>query len=298
MSIDPPKIKTISGTEITAYNICGKQHDYMYNQEIGPKSYSEPIYRGVVGHEALAAYYQGLKDGYSFEECKELAYAVVINELTKVVQETPEDFTKMKLLKNLKDLLETYFAVYAVEPFKVLSVETVYTAPIIPGKLQFGMILDLLIEYTSGPQRGDIVVMDHKFVYNFKTEADLSMDAQLPKYIKAVQANGFYVTKAVFNQIRYRSIENPKNSDLFQRTPLPATKFQIDSVWEEQSEIAVEILENPKKPRRTQSPLVCKGCFYRPLCLAEQQGSNTELMRQALYMKRHRPLKDIVGDVA
>lgn len=288
--------KTVSNTEVTAYNTCTRMHDYMYNQGIGPKRFSSAIYRGVIGHEALAAYYLEIKEGRP-ELALKAAQDVVMKEMARVALETPEEFDTIKLLMDLKSLLEIYARVYAVETFRPLEIEKIYMASV-NDEANYGMILDVLGEYISGPYKGDIVVVDHKFVYNFKSASDLDMDAQMPKYIKTVRANGYTVGKAMFNQLRYRQLKVPSPKDLFQRSSYKPLPGEMDTVWAEQLEAVEEIMNAPRAIRRTQSPFICKSCFYQPLCKAELSGADTTHMRVSMYEKRSRPLKNIAEDAA
>lgn len=291
----------ISNTQITSYNTCKNQHRYAYNLSIQPKKLKDALYRGVIGHKALAGYYNTIKEndkalGLSTVETAEIyALSVIKAELAEVTRSEPENTNRIKILIQLVDLIKQYSAYYKTEPFKVLAVEHAYTAPIVED-IEFGLILDMLVEFTSGPYKGDIVVIDHKFVYNFKSNEELEMDGQLPKYIKAVRNSGYFVTKGIFNQVRYRSLKDPKPSDIFQRTPLRTDKVAIENIWKEQRHTAVEIVMNPAKPIRTLNPYLCKGCDYQPLCKAELSGLDITNMMAANYKKRERPLEALVSD--
>lgn len=288
-------MKIISNSRITTYNTCKKMDQYAYELGVTPKYMKDSFYRGTWGHAALDVYYQGLKAGFSVDMASRAACEVINKELIRVTKEEPENINRIKILAQLSDLIKQYAQFYKTEPFKVLETEKTYTAPI-TEEIEFGLILDLLVEFTAGPYRGDIVVIDHKFVYNFKSTAELEMDAQLPKYIKAVRANGYYVTKGIFNQVRYRSLKDPVPSNIFQRTEVRVNKESIENIWREQRHTAVEIHTNPAKPIRTLSPVVCKYCDFQPLCKAELSGLSITNMLAADYKKRERPLEALVSD--
>jgi hypothetical protein len=288
-------MKIISNSEITTYNICKKLHQLSYGRGVTPKHIKDSYYRGSMGHQALDVYYQALKAGSSVDLACEQAIHVLRQELTRVTKEEPESINRIKILSQLVNLIVSYNKFYQEEPFRVLETEKTYTAPI-TEELEFGLILDLLVEFTAGPYRGDIVVIDHKFVYNFKSTAELEMDAQLPKYIKAVRANGYYVTKGIFNQVRYRSLKDPSPTDIFQRTEVRVNKTSIDNIWRENRHTAVEIHSSPAKPIRTLSPIVCKYCDFQEPCKAELSGLDITNMLAANYKKRERPLEALVSD--
>lgn len=289
-------MKIISNTQVNTYNLCTQMHRYMYDEEIGPKFLPNPLYRGVVGHTALEAYYLVLMEGGTVDQALAAGLDVIRKELTKVVTETPGAYDRIELLAQLDAVLRAYAAYYRVEPFKVLAVEKIYTAPIVVDELAYGLVLDLLIELTTGQFRGDIEVVDHKFVYNFKTSDELELNAQLPKYIKATRDNGIPVARGMFNQIRYRMLKDPDPKKIFMRVPARTSKAAIETIWAEQRDTAIEIANNPAPPRRLLVDHVCKTCFYRQLCKAEMIGQDTTTMRDTLFQKRERPLKNIMGE--
>jgi hypothetical protein len=284
----------ISNTEITSKNTCDKQHDYMYNQELEPRVYSLHIRRGVAGHAILESYYNCRKDNWNHEAAVDYA----MDTLRQIIMESdPDDLDHTKMLGQLSKLMIKYFELHSDDKFNVLAVEQIFTAPMIDGLIEFGMYLDVLIEHTAGEYRGSIDLLDHKFVNNFKTPDELRLDAQQPKYVKVTRLNGINVRQAIFNQIRYRSMKDPKPEDLFRRSPLMSTRKAVDTVWEEATQTAVDVYEQDKgiqlaNNRRRQSYSACKYCPFKDLCMAELAGEDTTIMRQMGFQKRSRPLKD------
>lgn len=293
----------ISNTQIAAKNLCDKAHDYQFIKKIVPKRLPTAIYRGVIGHAALEQYYLLLKDGKSVEECRDAALSVLDKEINKIATSTPEEFEQIGLLVNLRALIRDYAEVYRIEPFKVLEVEKVFTTkastqvrflPVI----DYGLKLDLLVEMTKGEHRGDLVVVDHKFVYNFKTALDIQMDAQLPKYIKTLRDNGFIVTKGFFNQIRTRVMKNPSPVDLYRRDWIKTNKAETEQIWTEQLQSAEQILKAQEfntPPIRTMSLLVCRSCMYQGPCKAELNGDNVTQMLEANYEPSTYGYSDLSG---
>jgi hypothetical protein len=274
----------ISNTQATLANTCGKAHHYRFVEEIEPKleTMSMALYRGIIGHEALQAYYELLKAGHPVEECKKAAQKVIEDEMSRVMRELPHDFERIKVLANLFRLIDAYAERYRVEPFEVIEVEKVYTSPIEEG-LQYGGKIDVLIRYTSGIYRGDYAVMDHKFVYNFKSLDDVEINAQLPKYIRAVKASGIHVSKGVFNQIRYRPLKDPSPDDVYKRTPYKIDVNSSQVIWDEHVDTAQDIAAGKIKPRRVLNEIVCRGCYFKKLCMAEMKNQDTEAIRKLHY---------------
>lgn len=276
--------RVISNTEVSSYSLCKRQHFYRFHLGIEPKPdlLSPALYRGITGHAALEAYYTALMHGSKVDEAKHLAVDVISKELLRVTKETPEEFERIILLTELKALIELYVEFYRGDTFKVIAVEKEYQAPIMETIL-YGMKLDLLIQHQTGPYRGDYELMDHKFVYNFKSVAELELDGQAPKYIKTLKKNGIPVGKARFNQIRYRKMKSPKMTDIFSRVPARLFPYKTEAIWEEQRKAAVEITYNPAEPRRTLTVISCRGCYFDEICNADLMGQNTDNLRATRY---------------
>lgn len=273
----------VSNTEITSFSTCKRAHYYRFIMELEPKEHilSKALFRGIVGHRIWEVYYQALKDGLSVDEAKQLGLARQEEELLKVVRENPEHYDLIQIVMELKTLFDTYVEVYRVDDFRPLEVETVFSTTMRPG-LDYGLRLDVLAEMTKGEYRGDIVVLDHKFLYNFKTPDEIDMDGQLPKYISTVRANGIVVTKGRFNMIRYRSLKNNAPEDLFERKWLYAKKAETEQIWRDQTKVADEIeymkqlspAAASENAVRNMSPYICRSCYFKKLCKLELNGQD------------------------
>jgi hypothetical protein len=286
----------ISNAQITTKNLCDKAHFFRYTLNKEPKKLAPVLYRGVLGHSALEAYYREMQDGSSVEVCRSAALAVLDKEIARIAQESPEEFEQVKTVIALRKLIEAYAEVYRKETFKVLEVEHDYSVPV-NDDINYVLRLDLLVEMTSGEFRGDLVVVDHKFVYNFKTALDIQMDAQLPKYIKALRASGHVVSKGMFNQIRTRNLKNPQPEDLYRRDWLKSSKAEIEQIWIEQKQVALQIAADNSNPQhtpvRTMNYLVCRFCAFQGPCKAELNGDNVTQFLEANYKEVVSPLRQM-----
>ena len=289
----------VSNTGITAKNTCDAQHGYMYAEELEPIVYPLHIRRGIAGHKVLETYYLARQQGLNHTSAVQEAMTTLIG---IIGQADPEDIDEQHMLGHLSWLLIEYFKFYEDDQFKVISVETAYSAKFDPPgtwrhPIDFGMILDVVLEMTTGAFRGYCNIVDHKFVNNFLSPDDLRLNTQQPKYHKVAQLNGMPIKDAIFNQIRYRKMKSPSGTDLFRRSPLLSNDTAINTVWEEARQTAVDIYEEDTgvklaNRRRRQSYSACKYCFFKDLCMAELNGQDTTIMRKAQYQKRSRPLKD------
>lgn len=263
--------KVVSNTQVTMRNTCKQQHHYRFVIGIEPtkRNLSKPIYRGIVGHDALAAFYTCYKEGLSVESCKEAAFQVIKAEMKSL--DFPDDFERVEILAELKSLIEAYTEYSRSDSFIVHEVETVHQVDL-TDSIAYGWRLDLLIELTKGEFKGDLVVMDHKFIYNFKSDRELKMDGQFPKYIEGLRKNGLTVTKGICNQLRYRPIKDPTPDQIFKRSWVMTNPTQRETIWKEQTEAAKEIVLNTAPPHRTLSGFICRSCYFATICDAELDG--------------------------
>jgi hypothetical protein len=135
------------------------------------------------------------------------------------------------------------------------------------------MTLDLLVEETVGPSRGQMIVIDHKWIYRFHTADEIRMNAQIPKYLYTLQKSGFDVRYGILNEIRSRTdIRDPFK--LFNRAEVRPSQVRIANVMREQlraSEIISRHLTEPvavynENARRNISKRSCGICHFRGPC--------------------------------
>lgn len=290
-------MRIISNSEVTAYNECARRHYYQYQQGLQPRSFGIALTRGIVGHTILECYYTNIMVGCSVDVAKRFALDLLQEIIAKRLQSHPSELDHIAELSKLYPLLEKYIEYYKDDDFQILAVEKTYIAPI-NGEVGYGMKLDLLVKWGSGPYKGENILIDHKFIYNFKSDEELSIDGQLPKYIRTVAGSGegVFVTRGIFNQLRYRELKNPDPNAIFRRSWIKPTKAAKEQIWSEQVDASLEIVDAPRKPRRTLSPLICKNCYFLTLCRTELNGGSTDLMRKVDYEPLIDRYRDWTGD--
>lgn len=278
--------RIISNSEVTAYNECARRHWYQYNHGLQPRSYGLALTRGIIGHQILEIYYKMIMDGFPVDAAKERCLTQLDNFILEFSANNLTEYDKIMMLTQLRQLIEKYIDFYSEgtdKDFRILAVEQTYIAPV-DQDVSYGMKLDVLIEILNGVYRGEIVIMDHKFLYNFKSDEELSIDGQLPKYIRTVAGNGIHVTRGIFNQLRYRELKNPDPDAIFRRTWVKPSRQAKEQIWQEQVDASLEIVNNPRPPRRTLSPLVCKNCYFLQICRADLNGDPTATMKKVDYV--------------
>lgn len=271
----------ISNSEVRSFQSCQRRHFYSFVERLAPKmGYSVAITRGVVGHDALAEYYTRKQEGFSKEECLVAALLVVDNNYEKF----PDMWNEFKQLKNV---ITRYVEYYWDEAWVPVEIERQHEA-FLDNKtgLSYGMRLDLLASVS-----GSLVLIDHKFVYNFFTDKELAMSAQLQKYLYTLNRNGIPVKTVVVNQIRYRELKNPDSSMIFKRSYVHSTEYERTRVMDQHKKTALKIqdmklMDKDKHFMLTEMSLdkhTCGSCTFQPLCKDYLQGNDSSKTKEILY---------------
>lgn len=270
----------ISNTEVTTRNTCERRHYYEFILDLEPRLFNLSLYRGIAGHAALEAYYKEDRN-------LDAAFDVLNNIYIDTVMSYPGEYEHQKAIEALKPLIEKYHYHYGGDCFEVLEVEKAHVIEMAPG-VAIGSRLDLLIQFTKGPYRGDIAVMDNKFVHNFMSQPELEMNSQGPKYVSILKREGILVNKFVLNQVRHRSMKTEDPTKYFSRPVLKISPTEAEQIWEEHLATAKEIQfikDSGTGPlaRRILNPYICKGCPVQRLCKAELAGRDISNMIKYEY---------------
>lgn len=275
----------ISNSEINTFLNCQRKHFYSFRKGLAPRTHSKALTRGIVGHEALETYYTAKKNGASKNDCLAVALEVIDTNTDIYDEYTAE-------LLQLRDVIRRYVEYYWDEPWSVLEVESQHEGPFFEN-VSYGMKLDLLVEVTAGREKGQIHLIDHKFVYDFWSDREIQMNAQLNKYIKTLRDNGFPVRKGILNQIRYRKLKDPKPDSLFRRDAIVLSPYEIESFYLEARKVAREInrlyqLTEEEHREYTMMRIdkeTCGKCSFQPLCKISLQGQDTTRTEKAIYQR-------------
>lgn len=273
--------RLISNSEVDARLTCERKHlfSFIYNRETKSKSRSLTI--GIVGHEILAVFYKALQEGLSRGDSEKEA----MKHLTKLFETNeyaPDD------LATVYVLISRYIAQDTLAGnVKILEVEQDFYLPI-NNDYWYAMRLDLLVEALVGSQQGKVLLIDHKFTYDFYSPDDLRLNPQMPKYAAAVRYAGYPVHEAYINQIRTRFpkhlVENKSNSDLFQRAAVQLTNDRIRSSLSHQMKMSERIIELRRMPPELQieesipvlNKMICRNCPFQTACEMVEDGMSVE----------------------
>lgn len=275
----------ISNSEVSTFQTCERQHYYAFREALKPGGgHSKALTRGIVGHEAFEAYYASKMHGERHDDCVGFALEVLDNNINKY-----PDYNKE--LTQLKPILIRYADFYKLEPWKILEVESNHSMLLDNSTVEYGLRLDLLAEVTSGRDKGQIIIVDHKFVYDFFNDREKQMNTQLVKYIRTLRQNGIPVRKGILNQIRYRQMKSTDPNMMFRRDSIVTTDKESARFFEEFNKVAAKITvltEVDKDVHKRLSvmhidKMTCSSCAFQPLCKLWLQGLDEEPTKKMLY---------------
>lgn len=275
-------MRRISNSEVNTWLACERKYYYQFDLNLTPIKTGSALNRGVLGHDILATYYEARKQDRSHGNAVHLAREQLMLQLQG-------GFQDMETVTDLDRILQGYWGYYGDESskYRVLEVEKQYELPM-STDFDFVMRLDVLMLNLA---TGETELWDHKFVYDFWGDYDMSLNPQFPKYMGALRANGINVDKAVLNQIRYRKLKNPTPDDLFRRSPYKPSQAKVENAMREQIVASKRIYEHRMLPIevrkdtsiRTINKMTCKGCPVADLCLSEFDGGDITYMIQSDY---------------
>lgn len=271
----------ISNSEVDAFLTCQRKHylSYILNRE--PVSHGRSLTIGIIGHEVLAAYYAHLMNNPGDSKG---AYQAGIKKLTEHMQ----NGTSVEILSIVQILFNRYTAQDTLATgVEILFVEEDFYLPIM-GEYWYALRLDLMVKATRGRRAGQVILVDHKFTYDFYTPDDLKLNPQMPKYIIALRNNGFDVQEAYINQFRTRfsfdSIKDKSDEDLFKREPVGHTAARGQGSIKQQIIVSERIIDRRKMPPSLQeqeavpvlNKMICRNCPFKHPCQMIEEGMSPD----------------------
>ena len=289
----------ISHSEVESYLSCNMKHYYAFGDDslggpkkgLEPKRFSDALFRGITGHEALGTFYQAIKDGKTLDEA---AHASVMT--LQAIAIRPEVLTHATHLNIVSDLqgriLPRYFEQGAkpllAEGWRPEYVEQTFRLEL-PYE-DFRLVYPFKPDVVMLDATGNRWVWDHKFLYNFYSSDDINLLPQIPKYIGALRATGLHVKGGYYNQLRWREV---KDFSAHVRTDkfIP-TDARVKNAFRQQYDVMVEIAKRKlatneewhSSSRRVLSTMVCKSCSFKYLCTQELNGTDATLTKRVEFL--------------
>jgi len=284
MSEPSPESRLISGSEVSTWQTCQMKWFFQFKLARQPIKLSDALFIGTMGHEALSAFYTALKEGYDREEAAGSMTNFVVREMEKNNELRKSGFItgtmaseRNLLIMRLAGILEEYGETVAQEDainYEVVEVEHMHVS-----KGFFAMRLDVLLRDRSN---GELCLMDHKFIRDFYQPKQLSMNSQLPRYMKVIIGDREEkVSKGYLNMLRTRE----DAVERFGRALIPYNEVVADRRTRDQLIVASEIRVNWNKSNRecldslirTLTDYTCKFCAFAEACMLGLAGRTDDM---------------------
>lgn len=273
--------RVTSNSEAKTFQACERQWWYAFAMRLKPRQLSNPLSYGILGHAALETYYDVLQNGGKWTDAYQAAYITIMSYLNKPVNELIGD--EGDIAQVVADRFSRYAGHYQADDFKVIGVEKELRMPLYDG-MEYALKADLLVEFHRGPYRGEVVIIDHKWTYDFWSTLAVQLHPQMPKYIKVARYNGYPVKRAIINQIRYRQFSEPypEISQLVYRQPCEPTEKAIEEHWRDQQILSKRIELLTRQDVVSSGTLVtrstdrekCRNCAFNLICKMEMYGED------------------------
>lgn len=288
---------SVSHSEVDSYLLCRRKHYYGYIKSLQRVRESSALAMGSAGHKVLEVFYDNILKGHSFAIALDDARATA-DELRKEVE----------IPANRANIFDTLFDIYfpneplVNEGWEILAVEKQFNLEYDEAlKLQYPFVVDII---AKSPE-GKVVVIDHKFVYDFYTYEASIMQPQIPKYIGALRALNYKVDYGAYNMIRTRKLKEPDAASMIQWLDVKPEAQRVKQVFTEQIAVAGEIQSIKELPEdvqdvrayRVANKMVCQSCSFLDICRTELSGGNSKLMIQTEYKIRERKTIEVSEEV-
>lgn len=291
---------SVSHSEVDSYLLCRRKHYYGYGLSLERVTQSNSLATGTAGHTILETFYQYLLDLDDSAEGQlknfEAGIAVARDAYEEIVREGYENAANRARLEDT--LFHPEYGYFANEfmvrnGWQILAVEKEFNLLYDEkNESTYPFVVDMIVKDPDGK----IVVIDHKFVYDFYTPEQTDLQPQIPKYIGALRAMEYDVAYGAYNMLRTRKVKTPTADGNNYFMILKPNAERILNTFMEQIAVAAEIqalkelsLEDQNKVAyRTANKMVCQSCSFRDICSTELVGGNVELMKKTEYKLRER----------
>lgn len=290
---------SVSHSEVDSYLLCRRKHYYGYGLRLQRVNESAGLATGSAGHEVLEAFYRHILEAGSTAKAQAKAFDAALQAAVdcydRLVEEGYEhtDDRRAPLDFVLFDPSVGYFA---QEPFvragwTIMAVEEKFNLEYEEGET-YPFVVDLIVKSPDFK----IVVVDHKFVWDFYKPADSDIQPQIPKYIGALRALKHKVDYGMYNMARTRKIKAPTAEQMHDMLTIKPSGSRVVRTFEEQIGVARDLQELKQLPIEVQeakayrvaNKMVCQSCSFRSICEGELAGGNTSLILRSEYKEREK----------
>lgn len=202
---------SVSHSEVESYLLCRRKHYYGYTMSLRRVRESMSLAMGSLGHLLLEKFYGYILDKTELDkqDDPDIWAEAVVTARQAYDEEVKKGFEQPD---NRADIWATFTTYVANEwlikdGWTILAVEKRFSLEYDPNEqLRYPFVVDLI----ARDPKGKIVVIDHKFVYDFYSYEDTQLQPQIPKYIGGLRALGFKIDYGAYNMLRTRKVSGPK----------------------------------------------------------------------------------------
>lgn len=201
---------SVSHSEVDSYLLCRRKHYYGYTLSLRRVRESMSLAMGSLGHKLLETFYAHILEHTELaDQGNAEVWEAAVAAATEVYRQEVKD--GFEAPENRADLLELFLRYVETETlikdgWTILAVEKRFNLEYDPAnQLRYPFVVDLI----ARDPKGKIVVIDHKFVYDFYSYEDTQMQPQIPKYIGALRGLGFKIDYGAYNMLRTRKVSGP-----------------------------------------------------------------------------------------
>lgn len=273
-------MRKISNSEVATWLACRKKYYYEFDLSLEPNMRGTALGRGILLHDVLAVYYRQIKDGVPHMDA-----VVKSDEYLTGFLASPS--YEMETVMEVRKLLAGYWATYCGDnEWEILEVEQTRELPMNDDFL-YSLRFDLLV---LERKTGKIALVDHKTCYNFWSHDEVELNAQFPKYVGSLRANGTQVDKVIINMLRTRKDAKER----YKRVDAVPSRMKIANQIREQIMVSQEIVKHKELPIETRSAItprvlnktVCQYCDVKSLCMSELDGGDITTAIKSDYKPR------------
>lgn len=259
--------RMVSTSEAADFMTCERLHYFKYRRKLRSITKSA-IDWGSLFHSGLQPYYEAMRDGGTQEQCfkaADSAFAAAITEDPDLEQYAVEAFLRMK------DYSEHYWN--TDKKWEILEVEKTFKLP----EYNYAFTIDLIVRELDGQHAGELLLIDFKTGGKFWTDRQFETNAQLPRYVWALQRIEEFksLRRYMISQIRtYKFKHPPLPRDIFRRNKVTPPKAKLNNQRKYQEEASRRIYKFDKLTERehretaqpTNSYSACTYCKFSTLC--------------------------------
>lgn len=269
----------ISNSDIQSFQKCEMRFFYERILELRPRNYPPAMEVGTFGHKMMEEGFTVILNGGTYEEAVEAVSKLLLDQM-----QHPE---RMAVFRHVI----AFIAWFQEQPWRVVGIEEKGNFKIDDDK-EFGFTPDLIIEWTAGPLKGQLEILDYKFTGQAWTDAEIDMSQQLPKYlIYKNKRDGTNIHRCGIVQLFTRAAQEKKGSQLFLVKHKVPSKHRLQEI-ERENEILMDRVrphfENPDQSKlmHTVDAKQCKMCWFASdLCPMDMDGKDTTNVKARNYIK-------------